>query len=94
MDCKNCKDNKAVVSFAAFERAILELKDANRRLWIIVLLLIMLLFGTNAAWLYYESQWETVSETTITQDLEASGGDAIINDGVHINGEGAADSND
>lgn len=93
MDCKTCHENRAV-PFAAFERAILELKGANRRLWIVVLLLIMLLFGTNAAWLYYESQWETVSETTVTQDLKAEGGDAIINDGVHINGESAADGSD
>lgn len=94
MDCKTCKENRAVVSFAAFESAMLRLERANKRLWVIVLLLIVLLFGTNAAWLHYEAQWETVSETTVTQDLSTEGGgDAIINDGVHINGESTADGN-
>lgn len=84
MDCKTCKDNRAVVSFAAFERAILELKDANRRLWIIVLLLIMLLFGTNAAWLYYENQF---SDIEITQENEDGYNNFIGNDGDIHNGE-------
>lgn len=28
-----------------------------KRLWIIILVLVVLLFGSNAAWLYYESQF-------------------------------------
>lgn len=84
------EDNKL---FAAYEVALLRLDRANRRLIVIIALLISLLFGTNAAWLWYESQWETVPETTITQELETQdGGDAIINDGVHINGESQTDS--
>ena len=84
------EDNKL---FAAYEVALLRLDRANRRLIVIIVLLISLLFGTNAAWLWYESQWEDVT-TTITQDLDASdGGDAIINDGVHINGESSTDGN-
>lgn len=87
------EDNKLIVPFAAFEVAILRLERANRRLIVVIALLIALLFGTNAAWLWYESQWETVPETTITQELETQdGGDAIINDGVHINGESQTDS--
>lgn len=38
-----------------------------KRLWVLIILLIVLLFGTNAAWIYYESQFE---EYTITQDAE------------------------
>ena len=87
------EDNKLIVPFAAFEVAILRLERANRRLIVVIALLIALLFGTNAAWLWYESQWEDVT-TTITQDLDASdGGDAIINDGVHITGESSTDGN-
>ena len=56
-----------------------------KRLWIVIIILIILLAGSNAAWIYYESQFE---ETTVTQELDSGeGGDAIINDGVHINGE-------
>ena len=95
VDCKACHEERSVVSFTAFESTILRMERANRRLIAVIILLAVMLFGSNAAWLWYESQWEVVSETTITQDLDASdGGDAIINDGVHINGESSADSND
>ena len=93
MDCKTCKDQRSVVPFAAFESAVLRLERANRRLIAVVILLVVMLFLSNGAWLWYESQWETVPETTITQELETQGdGDAIINDGVHINGESQTDS--
>lgn len=82
---KSLKD--AIVPFAAFETGLLRLEQANRRLIGVIVLLATLLVGTNAAWLWYESQWEDVT-TTITQELETqNGGDAIINDGVHIDGE-------
>lgn len=38
-----------------------------KRLWIIVILLVVLLFGSNAAWIWYESQYETIS---VTQEVE------------------------
>ena len=73
--------------FAAFtERTI-------RRLWIIIILLIIALVGSNLTWILYVHQFETV-ETTITQDVDSGdGGDAIINDGVHINGESETNDN-
>lgn len=40
-----------------------------KRLWIICILLIVLLVGTNALWLWYESQWEYYKE--VEQDIEA-----------------------
>lgn len=93
MDCNSCREGRTTVPFSAFESALLRLERANRRLWIIILLLAVFLFGSNAAWLWWESQWEDVT-TTITQDLETTGGgDAIINDGVHLDGESTADSN-
>lgn len=58
-----------------------------KRLWVLIILLVILLFGTNAAWIIYESQFETV-ETTYTQDVDADGGDATINDGIHVGGGG------
>ena len=84
MDCKTCHENRNTVSFAAFESSLLRLERANRRLWIIVLLLITLLFGTNAAWLYYENQF---SDIEITQENEAGYNNFIGNDGDINNGE-------
>ena len=65
-----------------------------RRLWILCILLVVLLVGTNIAWIHYENQWET-AETVVTQDIDTvNGGNASINDGVHINGTCETDGQD
>ena len=66
---------------ASFERT-------NRRLWILCTVLVLLLFGTNAGWLYYESQMEQVKTTTqtVTQDLDSESGRDITMNGI-TNGE-------
>lgn len=75
------------------ESAFAKLEKANTRLWVICLILILALIGTNAGWIWYESQWQYVESTTVTQDVDAKdGGEAIINDGVHINGESETNS--
>lgn len=82
------------IPYIAFESATSRQERTIKRLWIICIILIISLLGTNAGWIWYNSQWEVVETTTVTQDLDASdGGDAIINDGVHINGESEANSN-
>lgn len=82
------KDNP-MISYAAHEGMMARMERTIRRLWILCIILILLLAGSNAAWIWYESQFEDVVTTNeITQDVESDdGGDAIINDGVHINGE-------
>lgn len=84
MDERNTYIHDAYISMA--ERTI-------KRQWVTIILLILLLVGSNVAWLHYESQFAD-EETTVTQELDTDGGgDAIINDGVHINGESKTDSN-
>lgn len=60
------------------EIALEKIDRANHRLWVVVILLIVALVGTNGAWIYYESQWEVV-ETSTTQTVEAQSesGDVI-----------------
>ena len=41
-----------------------------RRLWILALVLVILLVGTNIAWLWYESQFETVLTTETQLDVQ------------------------
>lgn len=41
-----------------------------RRLWILALVLVILLVGTNVAWLWYESQFETVTTTETQLDVQ------------------------
>ena len=83
MDERNTYIHDAYISMA--ERTI-------KRQWVTIILLVLMLFGTNIAWLWYESQFETVTTTTVTQDLKSDSGNAIINDGVHLYGESNTDS--
>ena len=86
--CNNCGTEKtpANVPFAVYESAMAQIR---RLVWVIVLL-VVLLVGTNAGWLIYNSQFETVEETTetiITQDNADGYNNYIGNDGDIVNGE-------
>lgn len=90
-NCETCKKAQNVpesVPYIAHEASMARMERQAKRLWIAVLLLIVLMVGTNAAWLYYESSFEDSVTTTYEADA-ADGGNAIINgDGeVNINGE-------
>lgn len=59
-----------------------------KRLWIALILVIVLLVGSNCAWLWYESQFS--DEVTTTESYEAN----AENDGVAIaNGDGGVTYN-
>ncbi len=81
-----------MIPYAAHEGAMARMERIIRRQWILCIILIVLLAVTNGAWVYYESQF-TDETLTVTQDLDSNTGDAVINDGVHINGESTTDSN-
>lgn len=74
------KDNQNV-SYLAFESSQARMERIIKRLWVVIIVLIISLIGTNAGWLWWESQWQYVkTETTIdaTQDGDnnwISGGD-------------------
>ena len=80
------------IPYFAHEGIVARMERTNRRLWILCIILIVLLASTNGAWIYYESQF-TDEMLTVTQDVDSGNGDAIVNDGVHINGESTTDSN-
>ena len=90
--CNGCgTDSKAPanIPFVAHEKEMERKDRTEKRLWIVILLLIVLLVGTNAAWIWYDSQFETVE---VVEDYELSADDgcnAIVNgDGsVTIDGE-------
>ena len=54
------------VPFIVYEAEQARHERDKRRWFIVVLVLILLLFGTNAAWIAYESQYV---DETITQDV-------------------------
>ncbi len=71
------------VTLALVERTI-------KRLWILIILLVILLFGTNAAWIYYERQFESIS---VAQEVDTDDGSAfVVGAGDVIYGENKADS--
>lgn len=75
------------VSYIAFESVCTRFERTIKRLWILVIILTVLLVGTNCAWLWYENQF-TDEITTETYEADATdGGVAIANgDGVVNNG--------
>ena len=45
------------IPFFVHEGILARFERINKRLWITVILLIILLVGTNAGWIWYESQF-------------------------------------
>ena len=81
MDCDTCNKAPETVSYIVHEGTMARMERTIKRLWILVILLIVLLVGTNIAWIVYESQFEDVS-ITATQESDsgnnyAVGGDLI-----------------
>lgn len=76
-DCETCntEKRKAPVPFIVHEAAMARMERANKRLWIALLLVIILLVGSNCAWLWYESQFEDVS---VEQEVDTGDGDAFV----------------
>ena len=82
MDDAKIKD----VPYLVHEGAMVRLERMNRRLWISTIILVALLFISNGLWIYYQSQFESVS-TTITQDNLDGINNYIGNDGDIHNGK-------
>lgn len=47
-----------------YKEIIADLKKASKRNFVIIVILLFMLFGTNLAWLIYENQYETVADIT------------------------------
>ena len=62
-----------------------------KRLWIVIILLIVLVVGTNVAWIYYENQFEEVVTTIEAQTDD--GGAAIANADGSVTYYGESKSN-
>lgn len=84
-------NNPVNIPYIAYEATMSRFERINRRLWIAVILLIILLVGSNISWLIYESQFERYEETTITQENTDGYNNYIGNNGDINNGQ--ADNN-
>lgn len=68
------------------------MERANKRLWIVIIILIVALCGSNAAWIIYESQFEVIEETQIDAEQETEEGSNYVTGG-DFNGEAKGENN-
>lgn len=84
-NCGNCngkdKNTPENVPYLVHESEMARAERTIKRLWITTLILIFMLVGTNAAWLWWNNQWETVESWEITQENECGNNNYIGNDG-------------
>ena len=80
------------IPYIAFESEMARSERHIKRYWILCIILIVLLVGSNALWIIRENQFEEITQT-VTQELE---GDNASNNfvGGDSYGESKADSND
>ena len=86
-DCKSCKSKdqpSETVPYIVHEGMMARAERTAKRLWITILLLIVLLVGTNGAWIWYQSQFEDIA---ISQENEDGYNNFVGNDGDIFNGE-------
>ena len=67
--CKKVQNAPESVPYIVHESSMARMERQIKRLLITILILIFLLVGTNGAWLYYESQRETIYQE-VTQEAE------------------------
>ena len=91
MDCETCEEKRQVIAqvpqdvpYIPHESAVARLERVIKRLWVLALVLIIWLAASNAAWIWWESQFE---EVRIEQDNESGYNNFIGNDGDIYNGE-------
>ena len=91
-DCNTCKAKNSPpnVPYVVHEGVMSRLERVIKRLWITVIVAVCLLFVSNAGWLIYESQFETLE---YSYDYQQDGqGTNIIWDGNDVNNGATAES--
>lgn len=57
------KNEKDMIPYIVYEGSLARMERQIKRVWIALIIAIVSLLLTNIAWLYYESQFETISYT-------------------------------
>ena len=73
------------IPYFAHEGIMARMERTIKRLWVLCIVLIILLAGSNAAWLWYESQFSD-EILTVTQDTSDGINNYIGDDGDITNG--------
>ena len=84
MDCETCKEKRGVIAqttkdvpYIVHEGAVARLERVIKRMWVLVLALIILLCASNAAWIWWGSQVEEVKTVETYEANADNGGNAI-----------------
>lgn len=77
-------NEKDMMPVSVHEYDMARMERAIKRLWILLILLVAILFGTNLGWAIYENQYQDV---VITQENETAPNSYIGNDGDIIYGQ-------
>ena len=90
--CNHCGTNNspASVPYVVHESAMARAERYTKALIWVIVLLIVLLVGSNVGWMIYENSFEDVNTTEeyqIEQDAESGNNNSIINGGEIVNGE-------
>lgn len=75
--CNKVQNAPENVPYIVHESSMARMERQIKRLWIAVILLIVLMVGTNGAWLYYESQRETIYQE-VTQGAGTGTNNEVI----------------
>lgn len=62
MNCETCAERRKQaepVPFIVHEASMARIERTIKRLWILLMVMLVLLVGSNVAWIVYESQYET-----------------------------------
>jgi len=81
-------DETVMIPYFAHEGEMSRMERANKRLWVLIIILIVALLGTNAGWIVYESQFQTETVTETYQATADGNSNAVLNGSgeVIING--------
>lgn len=97
MNCDSCTHRPDPVPFAVHESAMARMERTVRRLWILLIMLVVLLVGSNGLWLWYESQFESVTEQwefDVDQDSADGGTNYVIGGDYRGEAKGQSEEND
>lgn len=74
------------IPYVVLEGITARMERTIKKLWILCIILIVLLVGSNIVWIVYENQFETVTTTNeVTQETDGGGNNYAI--GGDYNGE-------
>lgn len=93
--CNSCgtESQHVNVPYVVHESAMARSERNSKRMWIVILVLILALIGTNLAWIIYNSQFEAVEESTVVEQENSNGDNNYIGNNGDIT-YGKTENND